>query len=265
MSSDTFKIACFGDVVGRPGRDLLREQLPKLRAQHKLNFIVVNAENASGGRGLEPATAREIFDFGVDVITLGDHTWQARDLRNYLAENQAKCIRPANYAAGSPGRGWTTVTTASGVKVGVMNLLGRVFMGLLVDCPFRAADTILAESLADCDVVICDIHAEATSEKIAMARYLDGRASLVFGTHSHVQTSDERILSGGTAALTDVGMCGSTNGVLGMDTEVALERFLTGRPSSYRVAEGSPELNGLVCTVNLKSKKAVHIERLRIA
>lgn len=263
MAKDIFTIACFGDVVGRPGRELLRQKIPGLRSDRRIDCVIVNSENASGGRGLEPQSADEIFAAGVDVITLGDHTWQAKDLRGYLETNRHRCIRPANYPDGAKGRGWTLVEI-NGLKIGVMNLIGRVFTGLLVDCPFRKADEILDGPLAKADFVVCDMHAEATSEKIGMARWLDGRAAIVFGTHTHVQTADERLLPGGTAAISDVGMCGSMNGVLGMDADVALERLTTGLPSAYKVAEGAPALHGIVCVLDRESKKPISIERIRI-
>lgn len=250
-------------MVGRPGRDLLRRKLPEFKSARRIDCVIVNAENASGGRGLEPQSAEEIFAAGTDIITLGDHTWQAKDLRPYLTANQHRCIRPANYAEGAEGRGWTIVE-AAGLKIGVMNLIGRVFMGLLVDCPYRKADEILSGPLARADLVICDMHAEASSEKVGIARYLDGRAALVFGTHTHVQTADERILPGGTAAISDLGMCGSMNGILGMDADVALERLTTGLPSAYRVAEGEPALHGVLCLIDRQTLKASQIERIRI-
>lgn len=259
------KILCLGDLVGRPARAALNRCLPELRAAQNLDLVIANAENAAGGVGIDPKTALEIRSAGVDVITLGDHAWQRREIRAFLDKNASWCLRPANYAAGAPGRGWTIAEARGGRRVGVMNLIGRVFMAATLDCPFRGAMELLQGPLADCPVRVCDFHAEATSEKVAMGRFLDGRSSLVFGTHTHVQTADERILLGGTGYITDLGMCGSDGGVIGMDTEAALSRFLTGLPNAHKVAKGHATLHGVICSVDTDTGRAHSIERLQFA
>lgn len=249
--------------MGRPGRSLLGRMLPALRHRFAAGFVAANCENAAGGLGIERGTAEEMRSAGVDVITLGDHCWHKKDFAAYLEENAAVCLRPANYPQGSPGRGWTIWQGAEGIKIGVMNLIGRLFSNIPLDCPFRAADSLLAGPLSECRVIVCDMHAEATSEKIALARHLDGRISLLFGTHTHVQTADEQILNGGTALITDLGMCGCGDGVLGMDTAAAIGRFTQGVPPSYRIASGRSMLNGVYCEVDPRSGRAISISRIR--
>lgn len=259
-----FRILCLGDVVGRPGRHALKSVVPRLRQEFNLDCVIANGENAAGGTGIDAACADEIRSYGVDVITLGDHTWQKKEFRKYLDTNAEFCIRPANYPQAAPGRGWTTLEVR-GVKIGVMNLIGRVFMNIPLDCPFRTADELLREPLKACDLVMCDMHAEATSEKIAMGRYLDGRAHFVVGTHTHVQTADNQILKGGTAYLTDLGMCGGFEGVIGMDAQVAIDRFLTGIPFSYEVTKGDCMVCGAVAEIDLETKRAISVERVHTA
>jgi metallophosphoesterase (TIGR00282 family) len=260
------RVLCLGDVVGRPGRLALSRGLATLKSRLAYDLLIVNGENASGGLGLDPKTADEIRALGVDVVTLGDHTWQRKEIMPAM-ESRPWLIRPANYpgrgSRPTPGRGATVVTTSSkGERVGVFNLLGRVFMNMALDCPFEAAERIVKEDLKDCRVIICDMHAEATSEKLAIARMLDGRVSLVFGTHTHVQTADERLLPGGTAFISDLGMCGSQNGVIGMDAVAALERFRSGLPHPYKVAEGDVRLCGVCCDID-EQGTARAIERVQ--
>ncbi|MBN8547834.1 MAG: YmdB family metallophosphoesterase [Deltaproteobacteria bacterium] len=256
------KILCLGDVVGRPGRRALTKCVRGLRQKHALNLVIANGENASGGLGFDAESAREIQEAGVDLITLGDHTWQRSGIGDFLSRNKHWCVRPANYPSGAPGSGWLVHQLGS-LTIGLFNVLGRVYMTSPLDCPFRAADEILNGPLANCHIKICDAHAGATSEKVALGRYLDGRASLVFGTHTHVQTADEQILPGGTAFISDVGMCGARNSVIGMATDVALARFLTGMHHSYRIGTGAAQLNGVVTTFDAKSGKALAIERVQ--
>ena len=256
------KVLCFGDVVGKPGRDALLHFLPAIKSDYKPDLVIINAENAAGGLGITESIAEEIKKYGADVLTLGDHTFQKKEARPFLSNNPAWCIRPYNYPPGAPGLGATTVALPSGIKVGVFNMMGRIFFNSPLDCPFRSADHILSTTLKDCVVKICDLHAEATSEKIAMGRYLDGRISLLFGTHTHVQTADECILPGGTAYITDLGMSGCAQGVIGMKAEVALTRFLSGLPHAYEVHEGPGELRGIFCEIDEKTGKALRIERL---
>jgi 2',3'-cyclic-nucleotide 2'-phosphodiesterase len=264
MREQTIRIMCLGDVVGRPGRIVLKQHLSNLRNEHDIDFVVVNCENSSGGLGIVREIAEEISSFGVDIVTLGDHTWQRKEVRNFLETSSDWCIRPANFPEGCPGKGWTVVSSKEGIEIGVINLLGRVFIGGALDCPFRKVQEILEGPLSNCRIVVCDLHAEATSEKVAMGRFLDGRISFLFGTHSHVQTSDNQILPGGTGYMTDLGMCGSSAGVLGMDTEVALTRFLTGIPSSYKIAKGSSVVSGAVAEIDVETGLAVSVERIFI-
>lgn len=260
--SKLIRVLCFGDVVGRPGRELFASRVPGLVREREIDLVVVNAENASGGLGLAPDDADAFLASGASVITLGDHTWQNRELHSYLDRAAMRCIRPGNYPEGAPGSGCTVFETKSGVKVGLMNLIGRVFFNFALDCPFKKADRYLEQELSGCDVVICDMHAEATSEKVAMGLYLDGRASLVFGTHTHVQTADERLLPRGTAYISDLGMCGCYEGVIGMDAEVALQRLIGGVPKSYKVAKGNTALCGVYA--ELEGRGAKKIERVRV-
>jgi 2',3'-cyclic-nucleotide 2'-phosphodiesterase len=257
------RVLCLGDVVGRPGRRVVAELVPALRRRWGLDLVIVNAENAAGGLGIDPATALELRAAGVDILTSGDHVWQKKVIRDFLDENTSWCIRPANYADGAPGRGWTIWESPAGVKVGIINLMGRVFMNLPLDCPFKAARSLLDTHLSGCKVIICDLHAEATSEKGALVRYLGRRASLVFGTHTHVQTADEAILSEHTAFISDLGMCGSLNGVIGMDAEAAMQRLISGLPVAYKVAEGEIAIQGVLCEIDPESGRALKIERVR--
>lgn len=257
------RFLCFGDVVGRPGRRALVKIVRELKARHKADLVIANGENASGGLGFDPESAKEIESAGVDLITLGDHTWQRSGIGDYLSKNTHWCVRPANYPPGAPGKGWLVKDLGGGLSLGLFNLLGRVYMTSPLDCPFRAADEILSGPLSKCQIKICDMHAGATSEKVALGRYLDGKVSLIFGTHTHVQTADEQVLAGGTGYITDIGMCGAEGGVIGMSSEVALARFLTGLHHSYKIAAGRAQVNGIVATIDRGTGKAVSIERIR--
>ena len=254
---------CLGDIVGAPGRSALKTALPVLKKDLQADFVIANGENASGGAGLDPKSAEEILSFGVDLITLGDHTWQRASIKEYLDKNRENCIRPANYPGEVPGRGWA-IKEAAGVKIAVFNLLGRIFMGGPLDCPFSCADKLLNTALSDCRIRILDMHAEATSEKIAMSRFLDGRVSLIFGTHTHVQTADEELFSSGTAYISDLGMCGPTQGVLGMKSTVSIKRFTNGMRYSYEVESGPSALQGIFCDFKAQTGHASYIERIRI-
>lgn len=262
--SQSITILFFGDIVARPGRRALQRALPELRERYGAKFVVANSENAAGGIGLDKKTASEIQSAGVEILTLGDHAWQKREAQEILnSGTDCWCVRPANYPEGAPGQGWA-IHEDNNCQIGVFSLLGRVFMNIALDCPFRKADELLKGVLRECDIVVCDMHAEASSEKIAMGKYLDGRVSLVVGTHTHIQTADEAILPGGTGYLSDAGMCGVTSGVIGMDAEVALTRFLTGVPKAYKAAKDSEVLLcGCACTIDRTSGKALSIERIR--
>lgn len=249
-----------GDVVGRAGRIMLREHLPRLIDREQIDFVIANGENAAAGFGLTTDVTIELLSQGIDVLTSGNHIWDKREIYPQLEKNE-RLLRPANYPAGAPGRGFGLYSTSAGYPIGVVNLEGRVFMNPL-DCPFRCADAILAELKKETDVVVVDMHAEATSEKQALARYLDGRVSMVVGTHTHVQTADEQIFPGGTAYLTDAGMTGSSDSVIGMRQEGVIERFLTQLPTRFDVGKNAPIFNGVICRVDRASGKAQDIERV---
>jgi metallophosphoesterase (TIGR00282 family) len=264
QSTHTLSVLCIGDVVGRPGRSICTALLRKTRQELGADLVIVNGENASGGLGIDPESAREFFDAGADIITLGDHAFQRKEARPYLDNHKATCIRPENYPAGAPGSGWTIITI-QGVSIGIVNMMGRVFMNGALDCPFQAIDRVLNGPLSQCKIKILDMHAEATSEKIAMGRYIDGRASLQFGTHTHVQTADEQILPQGLGYITDLGMTGTGAGVIGMDTEAALGRFLSGLPHPYKVAFGPAVLSGIIAKIDTVTGRTIAINRIQIA
>ena len=261
-NEETIRILAVGDVVGRAGRRVCTEVLPALRERLQLDLIIVNGENSSGGGGIDPTCAREIRAAGADSFTLGDHTWQRKEARDLLEQNQEWCIRPANYPPGAPGRGWT-IKTVRGVSIGVCNLMGRVFIPLSLDCPFQAAKALIEGPLAQAKIRILDMHAEATSEKIAMARYIGSKISLQVGTHTHVTTADEKIFPDGPAYISDLGMTGSEDGVIGMDSTVAIQRFITGMPHAYKIASGIGVLNGVVCAIDSATGRALSISRIR--
>jgi metallophosphoesterase (TIGR00282 family) len=255
------RIILLGDVVGRPGRAALKEFLMPLKSQSEADLVIANGENAAGGAGIDPGTAREIKSSGVDVITLGDHAFQRKGSAELLNDNPSWCIRPANLPADStPGRGECNVTLADGTKVRIINLLGRVFISGTMECPFRAISSWLdRHAQAGAAITVCDFHAEATSEKYAMARHVDGKISLLVGTHTHVQTSDVQVLPGGTGYITDLGMTGNPHGVIGMKSEVALQRFLSPMPAPYQVAEGAGELRGIIADIDRASGRTTGI------
>ncbi|HHY33412.1 MAG TPA: TIGR00282 family metallophosphoesterase [Firmicutes bacterium] len=256
----TARILFIGDIVGKPGRRVCQALLPDLVQELGADAVIANGENAAGGFGLTAETADEIFRSGVNVITTGNHVWNKREFYPVLAANE-RVLRPANYPPGAPGRGVTVVQLASGLRLCVVNLAGRVFMGP-VDCPFRAADRILEEQTSKCDVIVVDFHAEATSEKVALGWYLDGRVACVVGTHTHVQTADERVLPSGTAYITDLGMTGPVDSVIGVRKDIIVERFLTGLPAKFETASGVAQLSGAVVTVDASTGKAKSIERV---
>jgi hypothetical protein len=243
------KVLHIGDIVGSPGRKAFARLVTQFRQNDKADLVVVNGENAAAGRGITPALAEELLAAGADVITLGDHTWDQKDIGPFL-DREPRIVRPANFADGCPGRGWTRVETAAG-PLTVISLIGRVFLPA-ADCPFRTADRILRQ-----------LHAEATSEKIAMGRYLDGRVTSVAGTHTHVQTSDETLLPKGTAYITDLGMTGPKDSVLGRDVDSVLSRFLTGMPTRFDVATDDVAVEGIRLSVNPQTGKAKKIDRFR--
>ncbi len=252
------RILFVADVVGHPGRDAVKAILPRLREELRADLTIVNGENSAGGFGLTAKIAAELKRAGADVITTGNHVFAQKEFVTELPSLD-NVLRPANYPPPAPGRGWC-VAEAAGHKVLVMNLIGRIFLDP-VDDPFRAADAILAEH-PETPIVFCDMHAEATSEKTAMGWHLDGRASAVVGTHTHIPTADARVLPGGTAYVTDVGMVGPRDGCIGMDKEVVLKRFLTGVPNRFSVASGPVTFNSVLVTINTSSGRAVTIQRV---
>lgn len=240
------RILFLGDIFGRPGRLAVRDLLPALVGREEIDLVLANGENASGGMGLNPEEASELLGLGISVLTGGNHTFRYRDIETML-EREPRLLRPANYPSPCPGRGWAMAETPGGVKVGVGNLMGRVFINLNLDCPFQASERMLAEmKAAGAEIIIIDFHAEATSEKKAMAWHLDGRAGALLGTHTHVPTADAQILPGGLAYMTDVGMCGPHQSVIGMSRESVLPTFLSGRPKRFEPASKGARLNGVI-------------------
>jgi len=254
------KILFVGDIVGSPGRHAAAEILPKLKKKKKIDFIIANAENAAGGSGLTPDIANELFDVGIDVITSGDHIWKKREIYDFLDADK-RILRPANYPKTDPGRGVTLVESSDGIKVGVINILGRVFLSA-IECPFKTAQELAKQLREKTSIIIVDVHAEATSEKIALGKFLDGTVSAVLGTHTHVQTADEAILPKGTAYITDVGMTGPFDSVIGRKTDHILERFLTQMPTKFEVATGDIRLQGAIIDIDDKTGNASRIERV---
>ena len=256
------KILFVGDIVGAPGRQALSRELHRLIDHHRVDLVIANGENAAGGFGLTEDTARELFALGVDVLTSGNHIWDKKDALPFIRREE-RLVRPANYPPGTAGKGSVVARTAGGVKVGILNLEGRVFMSNL-DCPFRVADREIELLREQTGIIVVDFHAEATSEKMALGWYLDGRVSAVFGTHTHVQTADERILAAGTAYLTDAGMTGSFDSVIGIKKELAIEKFVTLMPTRFEVAKKDLRLNGAVVEIDETSGKALGIERISL-
>lgn len=254
------KVLLSGDIVGAPGRFAFAQITTRLKAQGAVDFVIANAENAAGGKGLTPNVATELFAAGADVLTLGDHTWDQKELVSYI-NVEPRILRPANFAPGCPGRGIYTCDTPHG-KISIVNLVGRVFMPPF-DCPFRCADVLLANRESLGRTVIVDIHAEATSEKMALGRYLDGRVSAVVGTHTHVQTADEQILPNGTAYLTDLGMTGPKDSIIGRDVESILKKFLTGLPVPFKVADENSSFEGVLLDIDPQNGRARTIKRIR--
>jgi metallophosphoesterase (TIGR00282 family) len=244
-----------------PGRRLVEERLPALREELGAGFCVVNGENAADGAGITPRIADRLLAAGADVITLGNHTWRRSEIGPYLAGSD-RVVRPANYATASPGRGWTVAATADGTPVAVVNLLGQLFVNPPVS-PFEVVDGLVEEARAAAPVVLVDFHAEATSEKVAMARWLDGRVTAVVGTHTHVQTNDARVQPGGTAAITDAGMTGPHDSVIGVQADLAIARMRTGMPVRFKPAEGGLRLEGAVIDCDA-SGRATACEPLRV-
>ncbi len=256
------KVLFIGDIVGRPGRRILKAHLAQLQRDHDIDLTIANVENSAGGYGILPSIGQEILECGVDVMTSGNHIWDKREALEYIGSEE-RLLRPANYPAGAPGLGARIVRDAGGQEVGVLNLQGRVFMPL-IDCPFQVAARELSELRRRTPLVFVDFHAEATSEKIAFGWHLDGQVTAVIGTHTHVPTADARILPGGTAYISDAGMTGPVDSVIGMKVKTSLERFLSGRNVRFEVAKGPCKLCGVVVEADQGSGKAISIRRLEV-
>ncbi len=255
------RLLMIGDIVGRSGRRAIKDNLSELKREFDLDLIVANGENAAGGSGITKDVAQELFSAGVDVLTMGNHVWNIREAYEYI-NSEPRIIRPANYPPGTPGNGSNVFETRRKVKVAVINLAGRVFLQSL-DCPFRKVDEILPRVKKAAQVVVVDFHAEATSEKIAMGWYLAGRVSAVVGTHTHVQTADERILPGGTAYITDLGMTGPFDSVLGVKKEIVIEKFKSQLPQRFVVASGPYQFNAVMIDIDEYTGEAYAIQRIQ--
>jgi metallophosphoesterase (TIGR00282 family) len=254
------RILLIGDIVGKPGRRIIQHHLAEIRARQQIDLVIANGENAAEGSGITPLIYHDLIAAGVDCVTLGDHIYRRKEIYAVL-EQEPRIVKPANFPAEAPGRCWTVVTTAQGIQVAVFSLLGRVFLRP-VDCPFQAAQRVLAEIPADVRLRMLDFHAEATSDKQTMGRFLDGRVTAVLGTHTHVTTADEQIFPGGTAFQCDVGMTGPHESILGRRIDRVLETTLTFRPSEFEVAKRDVRISGTVVTAIAETGQATAIERL---
>lgn len=256
------RIIFIADIIGGPGRKVTRSLLPGLLKEKKADFCITNGENAAGGFGLTWDVAGELFELGVDVITSGNHIWDRKEILPYL-DSQQNILRPVNYPPENPGRGAGVFKARNGLSVGVINLQGRVFMRE-IDCPFRTVIPVIDQIKTEAGIVFVDFHAEATAEKVALGWYLDGRVAAVIGTHTHVQTADERILPGGLGYITDAGMSGSIDGVIGIKKELAIKRFLTQTPNRFQPADSNLVLMGVLLTINPTNCRTEKIERFAI-
>ena len=254
------KILAVGDLVGEGAVKKLQEELPKIREQEKIDFVIVNAENSAGGMGITTKIFNDLLKLNVDCITMGNHTWGKKDIFSFI--DHEKLIRPANYSEGVPGKGYGIYQTSNGQKVCVMNLIGRTDMNVLSENPFIVAKNLVEEVKEKADIIILDFHAEASAEKIAMGYYLDGKITAMFGTHTHVQTADETILEKGTGYITDIGMTGPEKSVIGMEVGVSIKRFETSLPERYKLAEGKCNLYGCVFEINDENCRVEKIYRI---
>ena len=255
------KILAVGDIVGENGVKKLKEVLPKLKESKNIDFCIVNAENSAGGMGITTKIFHELLDLNIDVITMGNHTWGKKDIFTFI--DHPKLIRPANYSKGVVGKGYG-IYQCKGKKIAVINLIGRTDMNVLSENPFLVVEEIINKIEKTVDMIIVDFHAEATAEKIAMGYFLDGKVTAIYGTHTHVQTADERVLNNGTAYITDIGMTGPKNSVIGMNVEASVKRFLTSLPERYKLAEGDCMLNGCIIEINDENCQVVSINRINI-
>ena len=257
---NTLNILFLGDIVGEPGRRAVIETLPHLREREGIDFVIVNGENSANGRGITPRISIDLLRAGAAVITTGDHVWDQKEIISYI-DTEPRLLRPLNYPEGAPGQGSVVLETAKG-KVGVINVQGRTFMQPILENPFRAMDEEVARMREETRVIFVDVHAETTSEKVAMGRFLDGRVSAVVGTHTHVQTADEQIFPGGTAFLCDAGFCGPSESCLGRDVEAILRRFMTALPVPFPIARGEVRLHGVIVEIDSASGRARSIRRV---
>src|SRR6187431_1134613 len=262
-ASTMLRILFIGDIVGRPGRDLVRHGLQAIVEHHQIDLVIANAENSAAGFGITREIGDQLLDWGVDVMTSGNHIWDKKEALDYIGA-EPRLLRPANYPAGAPGNGSYLARTRDGRAVGVINVMGRVFM-LNIDDPFAIVLREIEAMRGRTKVIIVDFHAEATSEKVAMGWHLDGKATLVVGTHTHVQTADERILPNGTAYLTDAGMTGPHDSIIGMERANVIQRFLTGLPQRFETASENPRLNGVLVKADEQTGRAVALERLNLS
>jgi metallophosphoesterase (TIGR00282 family) len=258
----SIKILFIGDIVGSPGRAAVKTIVGRMRRELGIDVVIANAENSAGGSGITPRTARDLFQSGCDVLTSGDHIWRRPDVIEVL-NSEMMVLRPANFPKNTPGHGSVVFKTANGVGVGVICLLGRVFVEAMVESPFKVAEEEIAALKKQTPVVLIDLHAEATSEKVAMGWFLDGKATAVLGTHTHIQTADEQILPKGTAYITDVGMTGPYDSVIGRNKDRIIERFLTGMPTRFELGTGDVQLHGVLLEVDETTGKALTISRVR--
>ncbi len=257
---EQIKVLVVGDTVGKPGRQACARLIPKLKDRHGIDLVIVNGENVAAGSSITPDTAQELFESGADVITTGDHIFRKKE-GIALVQNNPLVLRPLNYPEGTPGNGSVVFTTQTGVKVGIINLMGRVFIQNL-DCPFQAVQSAIKSMKSQTKIILVDLHAEATSEKVAMGWFIDGEASALFGTHTHVQTSDEAILPKGTAYITDIGMTGPFRSVIGRDIEQVLHRFRTQMPGPMEVATEDIRLSGALIEIDVQTGRAASIQRI---
>lgn len=255
-------ILFIGDIVGAPGREAVKKLLPGLSKEYRLDFVIANAENAAGGSGITPRVVQELFDSGISALTTGDHVWKKSDVFEIIDKDE-RILRPVNFPQGTPGRGAGLFPVKEGIKLGLVNAQGRVFMETLLECPFKTCRSAIEALSRDTKIIIVDIHAEATSEKIALGWYLEDLASCVLGTHTHIQTADEKILPGGCAYITDVGMTGPYQSVIGRRVEDVLKKFITAIPTRFEVASDDIQLHGVVLEIDQTSGKAKSILRIQ--
>jgi len=256
------RVLFLGDIFGEPGRRAVQHFVPELRKSENIDLVLANGENAAHGRGISQRIAADLFAAGIDLMTGGNHSFDVFDSYAFLNDPNCKIIRPSNLSRHAPGRGTAVVETRNGVRVGVLNVMGRVFMEPGVNLPFDAVDESISNLTGDCDVMVLDFHAETTSEKRAMGWYLDGRVQLMVGTHTHVQTADEEILPAGTAYITDLGMCGPHDSVIGMRKDLVIRKMRTGLPFKFEIGEKDVRLNGLIADIDSDRKRAVGVKRV---